>query len=179
MTGGEYWRLAGQRDADIVHREMVHCNTEMMGIDPLNIELFRAFRKAFHLHRRLLDKALADKGSYPAEAICLRIVGSHDGISQKDLADTLHLSRPRVTGLLQELERLGLVARRPDESDQRVTRVFLTEAGAQRTRELHRVFADLLECTLGAMPETERADLVRLLDRLTDCTKQALDSRAG
>jgi len=159
----------------IVQYEMISCNTDMSEVDPLNQDLFRSFRTAFHLHRRLMEKALACKGSHPAEAMCLRVLASCDGISQRDLAERLHLSRPRVTQLVQELERAGLVTRQVDDVDQRLTRVYLSDAGKRRSQELHHVFAELLDRTIGEMPASERAELTRLLDSLAAHTARVLE----
>ncbi|NLE74910.1 MAG: MarR family transcriptional regulator [Actinobacteria bacterium] len=150
----------------------------MNEVDPLNQDLFRSFRTAFLLHQRLMEKALADSGSQPAEAMCLCALASHDGISQRDLADRLHLSRPRVTQVLQELERGDLVIRQVDDIDQRLTRVHLSHEGRHRSRELHRVFKELLDRTIGEMPAAERAELTRLLDSLASHTARVLEDDA-
>jgi len=144
-------------------------------VDPLTADVFRAFRTTFHLTRQLLDRSLASRGTHPAEAMCIRVLDGRPGISQKDLAELLHLSRPRVTGMLQELERAGVVARHTDEVDQRLTRVTLTELGRIRARELQEVFAASLGRTIGAMQPEERRELGRLLDSLAAHAARALE----
>lgn len=46
------------------------------------------------------------------------------------LAEALHCDNSNVTGIVDRLERRGLVERRPAEHDRRVTHLVLTEAGA-------------------------------------------------
>ena len=71
------------------------------GVDPLSARVLQALRKTIHVHKQLMAKTLAERGTHPGEAVCLRMLAQHDGMSQRDLADTLHLSRPRVTTMLQ------------------------------------------------------------------------------
>ena len=148
------------------------------GVDGLSLSVFRAFKTAFYLHHRLMEKALAEMGTHPGAAMCLRLLGERDGLSQRDLADVLHVSRPRVTGILQELERSGAVMRSPDEHDQRLTRVYLTEDGLRRAREIDSVFAVSLGRTIGAMTEEDRRELERLLNILADNTSRAIENEA-
>lgn len=51
------------------------------------------------------------------------------GMSQQDLARKLFVGRSNMTMLLPQLEKRGLVERRPDPDDKRVLRLFLTEEG--------------------------------------------------
>ncbi len=144
-------------------------------LDPLSAAVFTAFRTAFHQQRRLMTKALADEGVHPGQAACLRLLDQRDGVSQRELADSLHLSRPRVTGMVQELEREGHVTRCNDEQDRRLTRVHLTAKGRHKAGELREVFAECIGRTIGALPEHDRRELIRLLEALDETTAQALE----
>ena len=125
------------------------------GVDASSADVFRALRRTFLLQRQLMEKALAAKGSHPGEAMCVRLLDEHEGMSQRDLADILHLSRPRVTAILQRLEKAGAVARRADEHDQRLTRVALTAEGRRLAEELRAVFVTCIT------PDDRRPDRKR------------------
>lgn len=144
------------------------------GLDPLSARVFLAFRRAFALQRRLVSKAFSERGIHPSEAMCLRVLVDRNGMSQRDLADILHLSRPRVTAILQALERSGAVVRQSDDEDQRFTRVFLTEHGRVLSGDLQGVFASCLGTTIGALSERDRSELARLLDIMAESTKGML-----
>jgi MarR family transcriptional regulator, organic hydroperoxide resistance regulator len=139
---------------------------ELEGVDPLSSRAFQAFMKTLHLHRQLMLRKLVGKGRHPGQAICLGLVALHDGISQRDLADTMHLSRPRVTAILQELEREGAVVRRSDAADQRLTRVYLTDEGRRLDHEWRLLSAAYVNQTFGALSEADRGELERLLGEL-------------
>lgn len=148
---------------------------EFEGVDELTGHVFQAFRRAIHLQRQLVLKTLAAKGGHHGEAFCLRALAENDGLSQRDLANMLHLSRPRVTKLLQALEVAGTVARRSDELDRRLTRVYITEQGRRRERELHAGWADHVNQTIGVLSTEDRRELGRLLDQISDHTARVLD----
>ena len=105
------------------------------GVDPLSLELFREFKRAMALNRRLMTHMLAGDQIHPAQASCLWVLSSNDGVSQTDLADLLRVSRPTITVMLQKMEAAGMVERRPDELDQRKIRIYLTEDGRKRARD--------------------------------------------
>jgi DNA-binding MarR family transcriptional regulator len=144
------------------------------GVDELSAQVFRAFHATLRLHKQLMTKTLAAHGTYTGQAICLRSLAAHDGITQRDLADALHLSPPTVSKMLKGLEKAGVVERRPDAADQRLTRVFLTAAGRALELELRSVSAGYVNETIGALPADDRRELARLLEELAASISRAL-----
>ena len=141
-------------------------HARLEGVDELSSRVFRAFHTALRLHKHQMMKALATRGIHPGQAFCLRFVADHDGISQRDLADALHLAPPTVTRMVQALEKSGAVERRPDADDQRLTRVYLTSGGRKLAVEMQGVAAGYINATIGTLPEDDRRELARLLEEL-------------
>jgi DNA-binding MarR family transcriptional regulator len=152
---------------------------ELDGVDPLSFQVFHAFKTAMMSERQLMLRLMADKGTHPAQAGCLRVLAGNDGISQRDLAENLHVSRPTVTTMLQKMEKSGLIERRADEQDQRLTRIYMTEEGLRLHESLGSAFRDLLEAGLGPMPDADRRELLRLLGDLEANISLALSGTAG
>jgi DNA-binding MarR family transcriptional regulator len=146
-------------------------------MDTVSGDVFRAFMRTMRLHGQLMIRMLAEQGSHPGQAICLRILANDDGLSQRDLAERLHLSRPTVTSMLQRLERSGSIERRVDEEDQRITRVHLTADGRRQEEELRASLAEYAGRILDPLPEPDRRDLARLLDAMADNLQVALSER--
>ncbi len=68
--------------------------------------------------------------------LILLYVQTEDGVmSQSDLGRLLIVNRSNVTGLVDRLEKLGLVRRINDNGDRRVNRVALTETGRETARK--------------------------------------------
>lgn len=149
-------------------------HVELAGVDDLSAEVFRAFITVLHLHRRYVMKTLAERGAHPGQAFCLRLIGDRDGITQRDLAAELHLARPTVTRMLQSLEKAGAVVRRPDEADQRLTRVRLTPAGRALLEDHRGIVSGYVNQTVATLPEEDRRELARLLDELAAGMRRAL-----
>jgi len=155
--------------------ELRDAGAELAGADEASSALvFRAFLNAMRLHRQLMIKTLTARGAHPGQAICLRLLAAHDGISQRDLAEMLHLARPTVTRMLQAIEKSGMVERRPDAADQRLTRVYLTAAGRDREREVSAIASDYVNQTIGTLPVADRRELTRLLGELAESLARAL-----
>ena len=147
---------------------------ELDGVDPLSFQVFHAFKTAMMKERQLMMRLMAEKGTHPAQAGCLRVLSTNDGISQRDLAEQLHVSRPTVTTMLQKMEKSHLIERRPDAQDQRLTRIYLTEDGRALQDSLGSAFRDLIEAGLGPMPEADRREFLRLLEDLNANITRAL-----
>ncbi len=67
----------------------------------------------------------------------------HDGMSQRALAQGLHISPPTASNTLQRMERDGWIERRRDQDDQRVVRVYLTDKARSLHQEAHASFREL------------------------------------
>jgi DNA-binding MarR family transcriptional regulator len=150
------------------------------GVDPLSSSVMSSFRRMMHLNRQFLLRASgAEKGGGFGRANVLRVLAGHEGISQRELAQFLHLSPPTVTTMLQKMEQDGLIQRWGDETDQRVTRIRLTEQGHERSDGLKVAYAQYVRATIGSMSGTDREELARLLEILADNTAVALKKLDG
>jgi DNA-binding MarR family transcriptional regulator len=151
---------------------------ELEGVEEVSACVFRAFINTLHLHRQLMRRALGGHGTHPGRGICLHLLAAHGERTQRDLAEAMHLSRPTVSRMLQTMEKAGLVERRPDESDQRLTLVELTAAGRSLENELRAVTASFVNETIGSLSEDDRRELARLLDELGASLRGAILARA-
>lgn len=142
-------------------------------LDPWSV--FLVFKNTMILQRRLMATLLADEDTHPAQAGCLHVLAHQDGISQSEMAERLHVSRPTVTTMLQKMEATGVIERRPDAHDQRLTRIYLTQAGKVLVARLDAVFAQLIRAGIGPMTENDRAELRRLLGILNENLTQAIE----
>lgn len=86
--------------------------------------------------------------------------------SPSRLAADLDVTRATVTGLLDGLEREGLIARRPSTEDGRGTVAVLTARGAQRLRDMASEHFGRLEAMVGGLSIEERAVFLDLLSRV-------------
>ena len=74
-------------------------------------------------------------GIHPRQIPILAVLYKENGCSQKELAARLGVKPPTVTVSIQRLEKSGLLIRKQDEKDQRVSRIFLSEEGRAIIKE--------------------------------------------
>ncbi|MDX3195978.1 MarR family transcriptional regulator [Streptomyces sp. MN03-5084-2B] len=83
-----------------------------------------------------------------------------------DLAAVEGVTQPAMTTLVRVMEEAGLVERRGDASDKRVTLVCLTEAGAAYVRTRRQAGVDAFERLIGELTGDEVEALVAALPAL-------------
>ena len=81
------------------------------------------------MRRNLINTAIESFGLYVGQDLIMVQLWNEEGLRQSQLAERSGIEVSTMTKTLQRLERYGLVERRQDTEDTRVTRVFLTEEG--------------------------------------------------
>jgi MarR family transcriptional regulator for hemolysin len=111
--------------------------------------------------RAWADSVFAEHGASLVTWIVLRHALHADppGFSQRQLADDMAIGGPALVPQLDRLEREGLVQRRPDPDDRRVTRVSITPEGRRRHDELAVVAAEI-DADLRSLLTPDEADAV-------------------
>ncbi len=97
----------------------------------------------------------------------------HDGdLAMGDLARRVAVTEKTVTGLVDRLERDGLVQRVRDAGDRRVVHATLTARGAALARRVDEEVLEQLDRLLGTLDPTDRRDLFRIVEKLTSLVKE-------
>lgn len=127
-------------------------------------QLMGLTRRLHRAQRRQLEPL----GVTPSQVRLLRAVESHDGSPRMaDLAARLDVVPRAITSLVDGLEERGAVRRVADPASRRVTRIELTEQGAELLRQLRgarRGAAEELLAPLSAAQRDELSGLLTLLD---------------
>ena len=79
------------------------------------------------LHHMAFRTLLREDGLSPAQVGAMKDIIRTPGLSQRELADKLHIQRATATVMLQKMEKSGYIDRRPDQDDQRISRIYPTE----------------------------------------------------
>jgi DNA-binding MarR family transcriptional regulator len=102
-----------------------------------------------------------------------------DGQTLAALSRRMLVTAGNLTGLVDRAERDGVVERRPDPSDRRLSRVWLTSRGRDLVRALIPTHSDHVSEILAALDAGERRDLRRLLGKLRDSLHSRKESKEG
>lgn len=130
--------------------------------------LYDAFQRLMRSHFKVLS-SLAPCGSIPpAQIRCLVVLESREGICQRELAELLHIEKATVTVMLQKMQRGGLIDRRQDSDDQRITRIYLTEYGNERTKEIKCAFDTVLKEAMSCINADDKIRLTAVLNKMAD-----------
>jgi DNA-binding MarR family transcriptional regulator len=89
-----------------------------------------------------------------------------EGLTQQELAARLLVTKGNVCGVLDRLEALSWVERRPDPKDRRANRLYLTPAGRKKVDQLLPAHDSLVVTTLRGLPDAGVKSLRRLLEEL-------------
>ncbi len=122
----------------------------LLSIEDRIMAAIRRIIRAVDLHsRQLFEK----HGLTGPQLAALREAARHGNVTVAPLARALHISQPTLTGILDRLERRGLVTRTRDGVDRRTVRISVTHAGHE-----------LLASTPHPLQERFRQELTRLHD---------------
>jgi DNA-binding MarR family transcriptional regulator len=114
-------------------------------------------------HRNCLDHMIADLGLYAGQDVILKLLWHEDGQTQTQLAEKNCVQPATMSKVLSRMQETGLIERRSDSEDSRVTRVFLTPRSQEIHEAMREIWAQLEEQVTRNMTLEERALLRRLL----------------
>jgi DNA-binding MarR family transcriptional regulator len=124
---------------------------------------------ARYAHRAFV-KALADEleqhGILTAQWSVLRILWDIEGLTQVELAERMRVEKASLTGVLEGMERRGLILRERNAEDRRKINITLTAQGRRLKTKLLPHAAKINRKATRGMSETETGELRRLLAKL-------------
>ena len=131
--------------------------------EPLEDSIGYLIAQVCKLHRNRASALLDEIGLHVGQEMVLCALWDREGVTQTELAEHLHVQAATVTNALQRLEKGGLVERKQDMDDQRVSRVYLTDSGRALETPIDETWSRLEEETLTGFTVDERVLLRRLL----------------
>jgi DNA-binding MarR family transcriptional regulator len=144
---------------------------EFPDLDPSASEAFLHLLRSGDESARVVQGHLArhniSQGRFAVLMILLRRCG-FDGstLGPAELADAAGVSRATMTGLIDTLERDGLVTREPDTQDRRMMIVCLTPKGHELLHAILPGHFKRMAWLMSPLSEQERQTLVQLLGKI-------------
>jgi DNA-binding MarR family transcriptional regulator len=102
----------------------------------------------------------------PVDFSVASLIVHNPGITSRQLCTALGLLPPNLVGLLNALEKRGLITRRPHPNDGRAMGLHPTAAGTKLMKQAEKVAFDLEAESSAALTATERKTLIRLLQKV-------------
>ena len=152
---------------------LLEASREFPDLDPSSCEaylhLLRAGDEAFRFGEVFFAKHQLSRGRFTV-LILLLDKTKNEPLSRTpaELADLAAVTRATMTGLVDTLERDGLVKREPDKLDRRMMLVTLTTKGIDLLRRLLPEHFRRTAALMGPLTEDERKTLVILLNKVVE-----------
>ncbi|CAM2851231.1 MarR family transcriptional regulator [Hathewaya histolytica] len=139
--------------------------------------LYYSFVDVEKVHYKRIHMLLEEIGLYPGQPHLLLALQLEEGQSQKELADKMKIKPATITVMIKRMEKEGLVERIQDTEDQRISRVYLTEKGKDKCKEVYRI-TEILEgeCFKGFTTEEQillRRLFINMKDNLIESIKNS------
>ena len=135
-----------------------------MDTDPARLEI--ALLRAARSVRRAFDARLRELDLNMTQASLLSFLRDHGSLTQRELADHLHIGRAAVGSFVDGLEQRGLVSRADDPNDRRAWQVALRETSRPVIDAFDVVDAELRSEIRAGLTRDERQLLAELLIRV-------------
>ncbi|MGK8501646.1 MarR family winged helix-turn-helix transcriptional regulator [Nocardia asiatica] len=100
-------------------------------------------------------------------------LGAEPVHTQAALAKAIGADKTRIIGVLDELQRRGLITREPDPTDRRVNLVSLTDAGRSLRDRAQREIQAGEDRLLERLPAPDRRTFLRALRTLSDAVSES------
>jgi DNA-binding MarR family transcriptional regulator len=118
------------------------------------------------LHHSRARTLLEEFGLFRGQPPLLFALWEKEGLTHSELAEHLHVQPATITKMIKRMERAGFIERSQDAEDQRVSRVYLTDAGRSIRDAVEGVLCELEEQTFAGFRSEERALLNQFLLRI-------------
>jgi DNA-binding MarR family transcriptional regulator len=118
--------------------------------------------------REAADEAMSRHGVRVGQNLLLEVLWETDGLTPGELADRLHIATPTVVKSATRMEATGLLARRRDEHDARLVRLYLTTHARSIRTAVETERDTLAQRATAGLTATERRALVRALTKIVD-----------
>lgn len=128
--------------------------------------LINEISRLFHARMKSCD--LNGVMSQDSARLMMHALEHGDGVSQLFLTEVTHLKPPTVSVTLRKMEEEGLVKREQDQTDQRMTRVYLTEKGEEHNHRVWERLQELEALLLNGFSAEELEQMRKLLERMRD-----------
>jgi len=124
--------------------------------------LSKAYQRLFHQLREELDPF----GITAKQFALLAFLWQEEGLSQAELAERMESDRATIGGMVDRLEKSGIVRRETCPGDRRAYRLYLCDKGRALEPELSELIVKVRQKLFSRFTAEEYQELCRLLNKL-------------
>ncbi len=116
--------------------------------------------------RRLTKQAARELGLTGPQLTVIKLLETFGDLSLSSLSERIRAQNSTVTGIIDRMEREGLVSRERSTSDRRVVYIRLTPKGSDLAKSIAVEPMEIMRGVLGALNREDSRDLLRILGKL-------------
>jgi DNA-binding MarR family transcriptional regulator len=131
--------------------------------------------RLIHQYGSMNFKRSKELGIHPGQIPVLVLLHKNEGLSLREIADQLHVKPPTVTVMVQRLEKSGMVYKQPDEKDQRINRIYLTQKGKNLKEDMRIVMDDNRQKLIRGFSQQEQDQMKDYLRRMVENLASSLN----
>jgi DNA-binding MarR family transcriptional regulator len=124
--------------------------------------------------RALADAAMRRHGLHVGQNYLLAVLWDRDGSTPGEVATALNVTTPTVVKMADRMTASGLLTRRRDDRDNRLVRLWLTDAGRALQKPVEAERQLIEEKVTADLTETERKSLLNALAKVHRAASELL-----
>jgi len=129
--------------------------------------------------RRLTKQAARELGLTGPQLTVIKLLETFGDLSLSSLSERIRAQNSTVTGIIDRMEREGLVSRERSTSDRRVVYIRLTKKGADLAKTIAVEPMEIFRGVLAALSREDTRDLLRILGKLQKRVRTLVREREG
>jgi DNA-binding MarR family transcriptional regulator len=131
------------------------------------MDAFSAFIRAYKTKGRAILSDVSSGESTPSRVMVVVVLRKSGSLPMGSIAAYVGLPKSNITALVDDLEAEGVLRRKRDEADRRITYVELTAKGRALCAREYDAYERSLSAIFDTLPSSERGPMLSGLERLT------------
>jgi len=129
---------------------------------------------------RRLTKGLASQfGLTGPQLTVIKLLETFQDLSLSSLSERIRAQNSTVTGIIDRMEREGLVRRERSTVDRRVVHIRLSEKGQKLARQIQVEPMEIFRDALASLTQADLRDLLRIMNKLQKYVRSKVPAEGG
>jgi MarR family transcriptional regulator, organic hydroperoxide resistance regulator len=129
--------------------------------------------------RALTEAEMRRHGLHFGQDLVLAVLWEHDGRTPGEVAAALHVTTPTIVKMATRMTAAGLLTRRRDDRDNRLVRLWLTDAGLALKEPVQTARQYLEDNVVADLTDAERRSLLNMLATIHRTASEMVGRPAG
>jgi MarR family transcriptional regulator, organic hydroperoxide resistance regulator len=129
--------------------------------------------------RRLTKGMAREVGLTGPQLTVIKLLESFDNLSLSSLSERIRAQNSTVTGIIDRMEREGLVRRERSTVDRRVIHIRLSDKGQKLARQIQVEPMEIFREALASLSQADLRDLLRIMNKLQKFVRSRVPAENG